>query len=58
MKRMIYRDGKFINVISDIDPDTLYGDITLNKKSREKLKSEKNKKPNKIKKIRIILDED
>lgn len=53
MKGMIYRDGKFISVLSDTDPDTLYGELPRNKKARNEANNNKKKKIRKIKKIRI-----
>lgn len=35
MKGMIYRDGKFISVLSDVDANTLYEELPRNKKKRE-----------------------
>ncbi len=58
MKGMIYRDGKFISVVSDTDPDTLYGELPRNKKTREAGKADKKKKVGKIKKIRIKQNDD
>lgn len=50
MKGMIYRDGKFISVLSDVDANTLYEELPRNKKKREdearkKKKNAKKKKP-------------
>lgn len=43
MKGMIYRDGKFISVLSDMDANTLYEELPRNKKSRETKVKKKSK---------------
>lgn len=49
MRGMIYRDGKFISVLSDTDANTLYEELPRNKKSRE-IKSKKKSRLPKVKK--------
>jgi hypothetical protein len=49
MKGMIYRDGKFISVLSDTDANTLYEELPRNKKSRG-TKGKKKSKSTRLKK--------
>lgn len=54
MKGMIYRDGKFISVLTDIETESLYAELPRNKKLRE----DKKRKPTaKSKKIRVNTEQ-
>lgn len=43
MKGMIYRDGKFISVLSDVDASSLYEELPRRKKARQLQSRRKNK---------------
>lgn len=49
MKGMIYKDGKFISVLTDIETESLYAELPRNKKKREE-KSNNKKKEVRVKK--------
>lgn len=49
---MVYRDGKFISVLADIETESLYAELPRNKKLREekeKKKAAAKKKKSKVK---------
>lgn len=48
MKGMIYKDGKFISVLTDIKTENLYEELPRNKKAKE-TKSNKRGRPSKKK---------
>lgn len=49
MKGMIYKDGKFISVLTETETESLYAELPRNKKKREE-KSNNKKKTVKAKK--------
>ncbi len=50
MKGMIYRDGKFISVLTDTDTNSLYAELPRNKKQKAKATTVKKKKAQESKK--------
>ncbi len=49
MKGMIYKDGKFISVLTETETESLYAELPRNKKKREE-KTNNKKKTGKVKK--------